>query len=178
MSYSITFLEAIPHVFEHEGGYNNVKSDLGGATNWGVSLRFLKSINKDIDGDGDVDYLDIQKLSKEDATEIYYNNFWKPFYDKLPRLLASKVFDTGINVGVGKAAIILQRALVSLGSKITVDGAVGNATLQEVSKCQEEAILDAYSLAQKNYYDAVIKANPEQIKFKSGWYNRASWQPK
>ncbi len=50
------FLKAIPFIFEHEGGYNNITGDHGGATNWGVSLRLLKSLNDDINHDGKIDH--------------------------------------------------------------------------------------------------------------------------
>jgi len=175
-NYPAFFIEAMPHVFEHEGGYNDVKNDLGGATNWGVSLRFLKAINKDVDGDGDVDYLDVKNLSKENATEIYFNHFWKRYYEKLPRRIAIKMFDTEINTD--KAELFLQRALVLLGSKITVDKMIGLVTLLEVKKYTDQAVLDAYTASQKAYYDAIIKAKPDQEKFRKGWYNRAEWQPK
>ena len=41
------FESAIKKTLKHEGGYNEVKGDAGGATNFGISLRFLKSIFKD-----------------------------------------------------------------------------------------------------------------------------------
>lgn len=177
MSFTSNFLNAIPYVFLHEGGYNNVKNDGGGATNWGISLVLLESLHDDINHDGKVDYLDIQCLTKEQAEDIYFNNFWKPFYDKIPARLADKVFDTAVNMGNLKANILLQKSLNKLGSNIPVDGLLGDVTLAEVSKYNVATILASYCQAQKDYYDAIIKSKPDQIKFKDGWYARASFLP-
>ena len=38
-----TFEDAIPTILRHEGGFNNDPVDAGGATNYGVSLRWLKA---------------------------------------------------------------------------------------------------------------------------------------
>ncbi len=173
------FLKAMPYVFEHEGGYNNVKGDLGGATNWGISLRFLQGLGKegDVDGDGDVDWLDIQKLSKQHAEELYFDNFWKNLYDKVSERLGIKMFDTGINMGTVMSNKLLQRALNALGSKLVTDGMVGQTTLGELVKYTDVAVLNSYCNMQKNYYDAIITAKPEQVKFQKGWYKRAMWLP-
>ena len=37
------FNDAIPTVLRHEGGFENDVNDPGGATNFGVSLRWLKA---------------------------------------------------------------------------------------------------------------------------------------
>ena len=51
------FEEAWSYVKENEGGYVNDKNDKGGATKYGVSLRFLKGLERDegdINGDGEL----------------------------------------------------------------------------------------------------------------------------
>jgi lysozyme family protein len=172
------FLKAMPYVFEHEGGFNNHVSDKGGATNWGVSLRLLKTLKKDIDGDGDIDYVDIQKLTKENATQIYFDNFWRNLYDRIPyERLAIKMFDTCINTGTVESNILLQRSIAGLGGKIKVDGAIGTETMTELIKHNEFDLCHGYCLAQKNFYDSLIKKDYTQEEFKQGWYNRAAWLP-
>ena len=47
------FEKAVEKVLEHEGGYVDHKADPGGATNYGISLRFVKqSTGIDLDVDG------------------------------------------------------------------------------------------------------------------------------
>ena len=42
------FLKCFDFTIKNEGGYNEIKFDNGGATNYGVSLRFLNDTTKDI----------------------------------------------------------------------------------------------------------------------------------
>ncbi len=174
------FEKAVDYVFEHEGKFNDVKNDKGGVTSWGISLRFLKTIGAqgDIDGDGDVDWLDIKKLDKEHAESIYYNNFWKPFYDVIQEKLGIKVFDTAVNAGHSRAHKLLQQSLNDLGSKLVVDGMIGRTTLSECVKYKELDVCKRYSANQKKFYDSLVVNDPTQVKFIKGWTKRAMWLPK
>lgn len=173
------FLKAMPYIFHHEGGFNDIKGDGGGATNYGVSLRFLQSIKEDVNHDGVVNSLDIKQLTKEDAQEIYYDNFWKPMYEtKLPERLAIKMFDVAVNAGTTRSNILLQRALNNLGSKLATDGVLGNITFGEVAKYDETTILNQYCKAQSAFYDAIVANDPSQKKFIVGWHNRSMFLPK
>jgi lysozyme family protein len=169
------FINSVLPCIQHEGGYNDIKSDKGGATNYGISLRFLKGINEDIDGDGVVTYLDIKKLTKDDAISLYHDNFWKAIYEKMPDKLAAKVFDVSVNAGSSRAHILLQRALNKLGSKLTVDGLVGNATLTEIAKYTDQAIVNSYCAVQLEFYKGLVLKDASQEKFLAGWTNRAKY---
>lgn len=73
-----------PHAFtaKWEGGYCNDPDDPGGATNYGISLRWLKSLGLnqgDIDRDGDIDASDIRALSKEQAAALFKEKFWDAY---------------------------------------------------------------------------------------------------
>ena len=54
------FEEAIKVILKHEGGYSNDKDDPGGATDYGISLRFLQDHDIDLNGDGKVNEMDIK----------------------------------------------------------------------------------------------------------------------
>ena len=58
-----------------EGGFVDHKNDPGGATNYGVSLRWLKNEGIDIDGDGKIDINDIKALTPSKAAELFKKEF-------------------------------------------------------------------------------------------------------
>ena len=175
------FLKAMPYIFMHEGGYSNIKEDHGGATSFGISLLFLKGTPLsygDINHDGHIDWLDIKALTKEEAQEMYWDNFWISLYDKLPELTAIKVYDVAVNAGANRAHVLLQKALNALGSKVATDGVIGKQTLLEVAKYKDAAILDAYCAQQAAFYKALVVAKPQNQRFLDGWLHRAAWKPK
>ncbi|MFZ8854170.1 MAG: putative peptidoglycan-binding domain-containing protein [Armatimonadota bacterium] len=89
--------------------------------------------------------------------------------------LALALFDTAVNMGVGTAIKLLQRAINDLlptDKWVTVDGKLGRQTLIATKT------LDPYKLTlrlcdrrEERYY-AIVRANPTQRKFLKGWLNR------
>jgi lysozyme family protein len=115
---------AIDAVLEHEGGYVNDPNDPGGATKWGISSRAYPD-------------MDIAELTKEDARDIYVNDYWMPMRcDELPSGLDLLVFDAAVNQGQGAAAIMLQQAV---GAR--VDGIIGPRTMDNVQMGNPEAAI-------------------------------------
>lgn len=173
------FKKAMPYVFMHEGGYNNRINDRGGATNFGISLRFLQGIKEDLNDDGKIDFRDLQGLKQAQAEKLYFQHFWRPLYDALKyERLAIKLFDTAINMGHFMSNRLLQRTLISLGGKLLEDGIIGAVTISIVNKYSENQLLDAYCKVQDAYYKAIIRDNPSQAEFAKGWAKRAKWLPK
>lgn len=122
---------------EHEKGFVNDPHDRGGATNWGISLRFAMGVGDldrdgkpdlDIDGDGDIDVDDIRAMPRDKAESCYQLIFWLPLRcDDLPHGLAYALFDTAINMGRGTAVMLLQRAL-----GVEADGRLGPVTMAAI----------------------------------------------
>jgi lysozyme family protein len=111
--YSQKFIKAAQTVLQHEGGYVNRPDDAGGPTRYGISLRFLREENIDINGDGVIDKRDILDLTQEKAIELYYRYMWsKNNYEQIDNVqLARKVFDQSLPLGPHEANMILQRAV-------------------------------------------------------------------
>jgi lysozyme family protein len=153
-----TFEHVIGKVIEHEGGYVNDPHDSGGETNFGISKRWFPD-------------LDIKNLTKEDAINIYYNNYWIPGkVDQLPNDIRSTYFDMCVNMGQSRATKILQQAINSKkSSKIDVDGRIGTQTISNADKVTKGR-LQAYRCL---YYGKIISKQPEQERFYYGWYKRA-----
>lgn len=172
------FQKVIEQILAHEGGFNDIKEDFGGPTNFGISLNFLKLFKKDLNKDGVIDSKDIRSLKKDDAIFIYWTNFWKPLYDILPEKVGMKMFDVAVNAGDKRSNIILQKAVNALGGKLTEDGLIGKVTIDSANKIDAEKLLNEYCNQQANFYKAIVAKNPSQKKFLNGWLNRASWKPK
>ncbi len=176
------FEHAIELVLVHEGGFVDHPSDPGGATNWGVSLRFLGDHPEvgDFDQDGDVDAQDIANMTRDQAKMIYRMFWWDKFgYGRISdQTIATKVFDFSINMGASRAHKLLQSALNNaFGLNLDVDGVLGNASIGAINVCtdgdEEQQLITAYCDAAWDFYQALIANNPKLKVFTNGWKNRA-----
>lgn len=165
-------------ILEHEGGLSNDKRDPGSTTQWGVSLRFLRTIGLDINHDGDIDAEDIVGLTKPGAVEIYRKYWWNKYkYDRFKCLeIVSKTFDLAVNMGAVSAHKVLQRACNTfMRTKLEVDGLLGIQTLLAANTLEPETLRQAIRLCAKDRYMQILSANPAMEWAKNGWMNRADW---
>lgn len=175
------FESAFLVLMQHEGGYQNNPSDRGGPTNYGLSQRFLESIQpecKYLPDDVRIRKSFIMHLSKRLAKKIYKKYFWDRYdYDAIGYdLLSIKVFDLSVNMGPYQSHKLLQIALNKLRKEpITIDGIIGPQTLNEIKQHDEMAIIHHYIDEAKHYYINLIADNPEYSIFKHGWLKRAKW---
>jgi lysozyme family protein len=166
---------------EHEGdAFTDHPADPGGATRYGISLRYLRSLGSDlgdVDGDGDVDADDIRRMTWDEAADIFRREFWDRFaYHRLPGPVAVKVFDLAVNVGPSQACRLLQRALRSAGAPVLEDGLLGPKTVAAVwsvwrSDCP--AISCAFRSEAAGFYRTLVAMRPDLSAFINGWLARA-----
>ena len=173
------FNEALKNTLTHEGGFVDNPADPGGATKWGISLRFLRAKGVqagDIDGDGDVDKQDIESLRPGHAEDFYRKNFWDKYhYACLPVDLAKKVFDMAVNMGPGQAHKLLQRACNEFGAGLVVDGVIGSKTRAMARTMNEGELLSVLRRGAINFYFNLAKKKPELALFLHGWCRRAAF---
>ncbi|NGX42277.1 MAG: hypothetical protein K940chlam7_00555 [Chlamydiae bacterium] len=147
-----------------EGGLVDHPSDPGGMTKWGISLRFLRAIKIDINGDGVIDGQDIRSLTEKQVEMIYHDHFWSKCYcDFLPAGVDLAVFDCGVNQGPNRAKRFLQKAL-----KVKVDGRVGPITLAAVSKADSSDLLGEFMVRRAIHYSSLVNMTI----FGLGWFRR------
>lgn len=174
-----TFDKAIGTVLEHEGGFVANPADPGGATNWGISLRWLRAqgLLGDVDHDGDVDADDIRNLTRNQAIALYRDKFWRASYEWMIQPLAIKVLDTAVNVGPERAHRILQEALNAIGLPVSVDGICGVQTVKACIAAGPEnldQLLMEFRAAQSVYYAGLAIDKPDLRRFLKGWMRRAA----
>jgi len=163
-------------ILAREGGFVNDPKDPGGATKYGISLRFLKSIDPtmaDMDEDGDVDVDDIFALSPELARDFYRQWFYQPMgIDQYPAPLGAAMLDTGVNMGKRRAVRILQKALNQSGASLVVDGIAGPKTRTALLFFDPMDTLRTVLLVRVFAYAALCRANPDLHRFFFGWVER------
>ena len=181
MSDDPAFDAAVAVVLAHEGGFVDDPADPGGATNWGVSLRFARaqgaSIDFDIDHDGDVDVDDIRAMPRETAIEVYRVDWWDRYgfpRFPLPEAVAVKTFDTAVNMGPRRAIRILQECCTDQGQPVAEDGILGAQTADAAAACDATALLADYRRRQAALYQLIARNNPGQRRFLNGWLARAA----
>jgi lysozyme family protein len=156
---SLRFQKFIKQVLANEGGYVNDPADPGGETKFGITKKSYPT-------------LDIKQLTEQQASNIYYLDYWNPLYDLIEsNKLSYRLFDVGINIGKKKAVEILQTLLVEHGAQITVDGKFGQKTL-DACNANSVLIYPLYVKKLEEYYKGLTIKNPNLTKFLNGWLKR------
>lgn len=166
-----------------EGGYVNDPDDPGGATKYGVTIRTMRGLGMDLDGDGRVTAADVKLLTRAQAEDIFLRHyFYGPRIHELPEEIQSTVFDMQVNAG-GNAIKILQRLLSRMGFPCSVDGALGPQTIgaaREAHRKAGRALYNSYGAARRSYYMDLARRRPSSRKYaqrrnggKGGWITRA-----
>lgn len=150
-------------ILREEGGFVNNPFDRGGPTNFGITLVTLREYRND----GGLVEKDIKDLTKEQAIEIYYNRYFKPFAEIQDPWLQHLVIDTAVNNGRGRAAQWLQRACGALE-----DGAIGPRTLSTLNSSNQRHVYYEFFQIRMRAYGALVSQNHSQAVFVAGWLNR------
>lgn len=169
---SPNFNEALAETLRREGysAYTNDPDDPGGATRYGVSLRFLKKKGIDINDDGSIDVIDVDVLNRSDAERIYNRYWWTAYrYGSFTHhVVAAKVFDSAINMGPRQAHLCLQRACTAAGESLAHDGILGPKSRRAVEMLHPALLIPAYRSELAGFYRLLgVK------KYLQGWLRRA-----
>lgn len=173
------FQSCIKAILIHEGGLSRDKRDPGGITQWGISLRYLRSIGYDIDKDGDIDSDDIIGLPLKGAIGIYRKYWWQKYhyvaFNEL--IVVEKVFDLAVNMGGKGAHKLLQIAINRLGKSppITVDGILGGETFGAANSLDGTELREELRVCAEHRYIEILAGNPAMEWTRQGWLNRARW---
>ena len=154
-----------------EGGYAEQEQDPGGATNYGISVRFLRGLGVnvgDIDGDGDVDADDVRALTPDDAARLMKREFWDGLgLNEVKERCAMVLYDTAVNMGPAFARRMAQRAL-----GVRADGAWGPVTRAALRECDDRKTAVAMCHLRRARYHELARDNPELSVFLRGWLRR------
>lgn len=173
-----SYEKCIPVILKNEGGFTDDKFDKGGATNFGISVRFAEGTGDlelfDMDQDGDIDRDDMYNLTQEVAEEAYKKYFWDKY--RLDDLTSDKkalvIFDAAVNHGIPNTTAMVQKAIDACGETITVDGKFGPKTFSLIESLDEDVFIESFLNIRSKFYNRIVEKNPTQSKFLKGWLNR------
>lgn len=147
------FDQAFNRLLGHEGGLVDDPRDAGGQTKYGISKRAYPGE-------------DIAGMTIERAGRLYRRDYWGPAgCDAWPGALKFEVFDTAVNMGVGAAIRMLQRAVGA-----AEDGVIGPQTLMRVQSADPAWVLRRLQGAR---LDAYTKLKTWPV-FGAGWVRRVA----
>ncbi len=150
---------AIKNVLLHEGGYTNEKSDPGGPTNWGITIKDARAYWKP-----NATAADVRAMPLEVAKTIYKEKYWDAVEgDALPAGVDYAVFDYGVNSGVSRAAKVLQHAV-----GVQEDGHIGPKTIAAAKKTDIKALINVICDERLHFLQG-LKIWPV---YKNGWSRR------
>ena len=154
--------DIITEVIAEEGGakVTNDLADAGKRTQYGISER--SNPQAWLDG----------KVTEQEAREIYLSKYvvW-PGYHRIPSSHAktqAQLIDWGVNSGPGVATQKLQEIL-----KVKQDGVFGEKTLAALLGMDDRSLNNLLVAARVRMVGRIAQKNPSQIKFLSGWLERA-----
>lgn len=185
------FSKAYTLTMGHEGGYANNPVDTGGETYKGIARNFnpmwygwpvvdaVKKQTKDVASLNRI-------LGSDTALQANVHAFYKTNYWNVNRLdnvtdqvLAEKLFDVGVNMGVGRASRMLQEALNLTNQNgriypdITIDGVVGPKTIELTNKHPRPGLLlNVIKALQGERYLNIMRNNASQEVFANTWFSR------
>lgn len=154
-NYPELFEKCIEVILRHEGGYVNHPADPGGETNMGIAKKFYPD-------------LDIKNLTREEAIEIYYHDYWQRLNltGIRSRSAVLEIFDMGVNAGL--------RTAVKLAQKLTgafADGVIGEETVEKINSFPAD-FTELYKARRKIHYIELARRKPVLSVFLKGWLNR------
>jgi hypothetical protein len=125
------FQIACQFVLDHEGGYVNDPDDPGGETNFGIAKRYHPDV-------------DIKSLTKQEAAEIYFKEYWMKLSDNLPFPLDIAAMDCSVNLGITRTQNLMADSPSS----------------------------DLLLMRRIRYYTDKVIESPVKLKFFFGWMSR------
>jgi lysozyme family protein len=83
--------------------------------------------------------------------------------------IANKLLSLGVNLGVRKAASMLQDAVTVVG-----DGRIGPLTLHALDLAEPGKVISDLRSEAESYYETLIASDPKLAVYRAGWLRRAA----
>jgi len=171
---STKWLNYVQHVLKWEGKTSSYPGDKASAcypggihTNKGVTYCTFKKYAESLKI-VPVDHDRFLKLTDEEVGRFIYRFYQMVKGDKFSDDIALSLTEAAWLSGPGNAAKSLQRAINKLGGKVSVDGAIGPATIDAANKLDQKKLYEAFWADR----EAFLKSIPNSERWQKGWMNR------
>ena len=158
------FDKCLALVLKSEGGWTGptgLKGDPGGETNHGVTRNAWASWIKRPVLDGEM-----AKLTVDEVKPFYKDIYWDGSKcNELPIGVDYVVFDAAINMGVGQAVRLFQRAIGCVP-----DGVIGPNVMQRITNTKPQVLINLFSTEKENFYRSLKTFSV----FGEGWLHRVA----
>lgn len=157
------FAAAMMVVMKWEGGgkFTDDPQDNGGATCWGITQATLSEHRGCA-----VTKTDVRTLGFIEAAKIYRRQYWQILHcDDLPAGLDLACFDCAVNMGIGRAKKLLQRA-----AGVTEDAMLGPKSLAAIAAMDTKTAIKAIGEYRAEHYRRL----DDFPRFGRGWLNRVA----
>lgn len=167
--YKIKSGETAEQLFERsrKKGYANDPSDLGGATQTGVTLKTYKTYCRS-HGISEPTVENLKNIPYKTWLSILKENYWdrwkadKIYSQSVANILVDFVWASGVH-GIKKPQELLG---------VVPDGIVGNKTLSAVNNRGSISLFFKLKELRLKFVEDIVKSNPSQKKWLKGWKNR------
>lgn len=159
--YSLKFAQCILPILylegglRSDGGLNNIASDRGGLTKYGISQRAYPN-------------LDIENLALAHAVRLYHRDYWRAMYcEQVPEGIDFMLLDGAVQHGAPAMTQLTQRLVNS-----KPDGRMGPKTLAAIVERPALSLTVLLSVNRGRKYARICVNDPSQKPNLEGWYNR------
>ena len=172
------YRDAIKTVLKHEGGFSDHPADRGGITMYGITRKVYEAyLGKPFASDDEARKV-MKAMPLTHAQAIYKKNYWDAIKgDQITKYSkGSFIFGQAVNAGPTAAIKRTQKVLKELNplgfNKISIDGIMGKTTIDALNSVDEKTFVVKFHQATQDAYNAMVKKNPSQAVFLTGWFKR------
>jgi type VI secretion system secreted protein VgrG len=167
--------EAVDFVLRQEdstlsGVVTNTPADRGGLTRFGITAKW----HPDLLASG---FFQTNRDEALAIAEEVYGGEYIPHLNLAAinrTAVAAAILSFAVVEGAGRAVLILQRVLTSLGFPLVQDGSVGPKTITAINAADPVNLVYRLVGAQREYFREIVATDPTQEKWLKGWINRAN----
>ncbi len=154
------FPSCLKIILKEEGSNDDDPRDPGGRTSRGIIQREWNVYRQTHPNRPQ----DVWQASNEDVADIYCQQYWQPYCDKMPVGIDLVFFNTCVNSGRQQAVKELQRSV-----DVTADGMMGMITFDALNSRHDTPALIHNLCDQRRKFYAALKTFPT---FGKGWLAR------